>query len=332
MAQPIGAEQVTPFVYRAPNRDYRAPNRDSEEYRRKAREYAKAHRKKKKVAQQLEQEQVRKLQEQEGQHQEQLRELQQQLAKEKQQWLQERETELPELAMSKHEQGETIARQAAELVELRANGQQQQQQQQHQLAALTEERDNATSRTELLDQIVPPLEEMRREMKEVLLATKETMLSAGLPKKRKHDNEVPQWFSSGSWSSMQEVPWNEEKKRMMTPDTGRRPGLVETKNGGSQSSVGGVEDAASGNGRRPGARKKPWREQAQGATGLCTPYSGTAPLQKAAAVMAVNERPVQAGASMSQHQNAPPKAARASLSASYFMRLFFYLRRWVDRG
>jgi hypothetical protein len=72
MSRPVGAEQVTPFVYRArapralraQNKDYRAPGRDGAEYRRKAAEDAKARRKKKKEAEQLGQKKMLQLQEQ----------------------------------------------------------------------------------------------------------------------------------------------------------------------------------------------------------------------------------------------------------------------------
>jgi hypothetical protein len=97
---------------------------------------------------------------------------------------------------------------------------------------MTAERDEAKlqlshhrseSETSNSDEIVSQLEAVRHEMKEVLLATKAAMLDCfllGLPKKRKSDSQVPQWFSSGSWSSMQEVPWNNETRQMMTPAEG----------------------------------------------------------------------------------------------------------------
>jgi hypothetical protein len=84
-------------------------------------------------------------------------------------------------------------------------------------------RQSESPETSNTEEVVMQLETVRREMKEVLLATKEAMLGCvplGLPTKNKLDSQVPQWFSSGSWSSKQKVPWNSETKQMMTPAEG----------------------------------------------------------------------------------------------------------------
>ena len=83
-----------------------------------------------------------------------------------------------------------------------------------------QERDDAQSSEEMLNTMVGPLEQMRREMKTVLLATRSAMLRAGLPSKQKNDDNVPTYFQANSWARLQQTPWNDAAKRAMTPAEG----------------------------------------------------------------------------------------------------------------
>ena len=86
-------------------------------------------------------------------------------------------------------------------------------------AALVE-RDRAESHAETLDELVPPLEEMRREMKGLMLDSQRAMLEAGLPKRVKADRDVPFYYEHNSWQNQAEVPWNEAARRALTPAEG----------------------------------------------------------------------------------------------------------------
>ena len=85
------------------------------------------------------------------------------------------------------------------------------------VASLRAERDAAVSRAETLDELVPPLEKMRHEMKGLLLESQSAMLEAGLPKKRKRDTDIPFYYGANSWQNQAECPWNEAEKRALTP-------------------------------------------------------------------------------------------------------------------
>ena len=76
--------------------------------------------------------------------------------------------------------------------------------------------------SELANSMVHALEQQRHEMKQLLLDVRRELQDAHMPCKRKRDADVPQWYSAGSWSSQQQVPWNEAEKRVMTPAEGVR--------------------------------------------------------------------------------------------------------------
>ena len=82
------------------------------------------------------------------------------------------------------------------------------------------ERDKAIAHAQLLDELVPPLEQMRREMKDLMLQSQSAMLEAGLPKRWKPDRDVPYYYGANSWQQQAEVPWNEAEKRALTPAEG----------------------------------------------------------------------------------------------------------------
>ena len=88
------------------------------------------------------------------------------------------------------------------------------------IASLAAERDKAVAHGEMLDGIVPPLEKMRREMKDMMLDSQRAMLEAGLPKRQKRDDDIPYYYGANSWQNQADVPWNEAEKRALTPAEG----------------------------------------------------------------------------------------------------------------
>ena len=88
------------------------------------------------------------------------------------------------------------------------------------LEKVTGERDKAIARADLLDELVPPLEESRRKMKEVILEAKAALLGADVPTKNKPDVSIPFYYGCDSWRSSGEIPWNDEEGRAMTPGEG----------------------------------------------------------------------------------------------------------------
>ena len=75
--------------------------------------------------------------------------------------------------------------------------------------------DDHTSHSELLDSMIIPLEEQRRQLQEQVTAATYALITAGVPTKRKRDEETPFYYCSASHTSRQEVPWNEDKHRPM---------------------------------------------------------------------------------------------------------------------
>jgi hypothetical protein len=88
------------------------------------------------------------------------------------------------------------------------------------LEKVTGERDKAIARADLLDELVPPLEESRRKMKEVILEAQAALLGADVPTKNKPDISIPFYYGCDSWRSSGEIPWNDEEGRAMTPGEG----------------------------------------------------------------------------------------------------------------
>jgi hypothetical protein len=76
------------------------------------------------------------------------------------------------------------------------------------------------AQAELLDSMVPTLETMRSEMKNMMLASKAALLEVGVPKKQKNDKDIPYWYGECSWASAADIPWNVDAKRAMTPAEG----------------------------------------------------------------------------------------------------------------
>jgi hypothetical protein len=82
------------------------------------------------------------------------------------------------------------------------------------------ERDQARSEEEMASMMVGPLEQMRREMKRVLLELHGELIELGHPKRSKNNTTpglVPYYYESGSWTVMQDVIWNLAEKRAATP-------------------------------------------------------------------------------------------------------------------
>ena len=77
------------------------------------------------------------------------------------------------------------------------------------------ERDDHQSQVELLDSIVLPLEEQRRQLQELVTGATRVLLDAKVPSKRKSDSDAPFYYCSKSYTSWQDVPWNEKERRPM---------------------------------------------------------------------------------------------------------------------
>ena len=88
------------------------------------------------------------------------------------------------------------------------------------LKKVKKEKAAAESHAELLDMIVPPMEEQRREMKDLLLASRHALIEAGVPAKQKSDNDIPQFYACNSWEGQSVVPWNAGDKRVLYPAEG----------------------------------------------------------------------------------------------------------------
>ena len=88
------------------------------------------------------------------------------------------------------------------------------------LADTRKELNQVQSSEELLNMMVPDLEKMRHEMKDMILKAKRAMTEAGIPTLQKADKDVPYWYDEDSWSSKSGCPWNSTEKRAMTPAEG----------------------------------------------------------------------------------------------------------------
>ena len=80
------------------------------------------------------------------------------------------------------------------------------------------ERDDHQSQAELLGSIVVPLEEQRRQLQELVTGATRALLDAKVPSKQKSDSssDAPFYYCSKSYTSWQDVPWNEKERRPMT--------------------------------------------------------------------------------------------------------------------
>ena len=84
-------------------------------------------------------------------------------------------------------------------------------------ARLTAERDDHESRAELLDTVVLPLEEQRRQLQALVTeATTALIEVADVPTVKLPDEQIPFYYASNSWEDAEEVPWDPEKGEPMT--------------------------------------------------------------------------------------------------------------------
>jgi hypothetical protein len=75
--------------------------------------------------------------------------------------------------------------------------------------------------------MVAPLESMRHEMKELVLQTKNALVEANVPSKRRTNDNTAYYYQSNSWMQYNEVPWvygngggSGANNRAMTPAEG----------------------------------------------------------------------------------------------------------------
>ena len=85
---------------------------------------------------------------------------------------------------------------------------------------LQRELEKEKARSAMLDEMVPPLEKMRHDLKAVTLSAQSAMITAGVPTAKKNDKDIPFYFSANSWESRAEVPWSHEENRAMTIEEG----------------------------------------------------------------------------------------------------------------
>ena len=78
------------------------------------------------------------------------------------------------------------------------------------------ERDAHESRAELLDTMVLPLEEQRRQLQALVTEAATALIEADVPTVELSDEQVPFYYACHSWESVQEVPWDPEKSEPMT--------------------------------------------------------------------------------------------------------------------
>ena len=84
------------------------------------------------------------------------------------------------------------------------------------------ERDAHESRAELLDTMVLPLEEQRRQLQALVTEAATALIEADVPTVKLSDEQMPFYYSSNSWEDAEEVPWNPETGAPMTLAEGIR--------------------------------------------------------------------------------------------------------------
>ena len=68
--------------------------------------------------------------------------------------------------------------------------------------------------------LVSPLTLQGREGKTLLKDAKNALLDAGVPSRLKPDRYVPWYYGEASYANQEEIPWNVEAKRALTPAEG----------------------------------------------------------------------------------------------------------------
>ena len=83
-------------------------------------------------------------------------------------------------------------------------------------ARVEQERDDHESERELLDSMVLPLEEQRRQLQEIVGAAAKALINRGVPTRVLPDDDTPFYYARNSWDTEQRVPWNAEADRPMS--------------------------------------------------------------------------------------------------------------------
>ena len=84
------------------------------------------------------------------------------------------------------------------------------------VARVEKERDDHESERELLDSMVLPLEEQRRQLQEIVGAAAKALINRGVPTRVLPDADTPFYYARNSWDTEQRVPWNVEADRPMS--------------------------------------------------------------------------------------------------------------------
>ena len=88
------------------------------------------------------------------------------------------------------------------------------------LADTAKVKEEQRDRIEHLDMLVHPLTQQGQEGKTLLKDAKNALLDAGVPSRLKPDRYVPWYYGERSYASQEEIPWNVEAKRALTPAEG----------------------------------------------------------------------------------------------------------------
>ena len=83
-------------------------------------------------------------------------------------------------------------------------------------ARVEQERDDHESREKLLDSMVLPLEEQRRQLQEIVGDAAKALINRGVPTRVLPDDDTPFYYARNSWDTEQRVPWNAEAGRPMS--------------------------------------------------------------------------------------------------------------------
>ena len=83
-------------------------------------------------------------------------------------------------------------------------------------ARVEQERDDHESERELLDSMVLPLEEQRRQLQEIVGDAAKALINRGVPTRVLPDADTPFYYARNSWDTEQRVPWNAEADRPMS--------------------------------------------------------------------------------------------------------------------
>ena len=88
------------------------------------------------------------------------------------------------------------------------------------LADTVKVKEEQRDRIEHPDMLVHPLTQQGQEGKTLLKDAKNALLDAGVPSRLKPDRYVPWYYGERSYASQEEIPWDVEAKRALTPAEG----------------------------------------------------------------------------------------------------------------